>query len=116
MRSMAWLKGLPTSLIWPARSARADGDRAAQPMAQPRPSIAPELRCRGRSVALWGRCCRPLPASCPLAGDQGCYAEAGFHTRLHWDRLSRGESGSPAAAFIRQVMALQADILFRHSV
>jgi hypothetical protein len=57
-----------------------------------------------------------LPASCPLAGDQGCYAEAGFHTRLHWDRLSRGENGSPAAAFIRQVLALQAGILFRHCV
>ena len=28
------------------------------------------------------------PSSCPLAGDQGCYAETGFHTRLHWDRLS----------------------------
>jgi hypothetical protein len=41
------------------------------------------------------------PSSCPLAGDQGCYAEAGFHTRLHWDRLSRGESGFLAAAFIR---------------
>jgi hypothetical protein len=51
-----------------------------------------------------------------LAGDQGCYAEAGFHTRLHWDRLSRGESGSPAAAFIKQVLALPAGILFRHCV
>jgi hypothetical protein len=35
-------------------------------------------------------------SSCPLAGDQGCYAEAGFHTRLHRDRLSCGESCSPA--------------------
>jgi hypothetical protein len=25
---------------------------------------------------------RTCPSSCPLAGDQGCYAEAGFHTRL----------------------------------
>jgi hypothetical protein len=56
------------------------------------------------------------PSSCPLAGDQGCYAEAGFHTRLHWDRLSRGESGLPAAAFIKQVLALPAGILFRHCV
>jgi hypothetical protein len=59
---------------------------------------------------------RTCPSSCPLAGDQGCYAEAGFHTRLHWDRLSRGESGFPAAAFLRQVMALPAGILFRHCV
>ncbi|WP_457767619.1 DUF7227 family protein [Cyanobium sp. ULC082] len=28
------------------------------------------------------------PCSCPLAGREGCYAEAGHHTRLHWDRLS----------------------------
>ncbi|QPN56589.1 hypothetical protein I1E95_16300 [Synechococcus sp. CBW1107] len=56
------------------------------------------------------------PSSCPLAGDQGCYAEAGFRTRLQWDRLSRGESGLPAAAFIKQVLALPAGILFRHCV
>jgi hypothetical protein len=56
------------------------------------------------------------PSSHPLAGDQGCYAEAGFHTRLHWDRLSRGESGLPAAAFLRQGMALLAGSLFRHGV
>jgi uncharacterized protein (UPF0264 family) len=34
-----WLKVLPTSLIGPACYASAEGDRAAQPMAQPRPSI-----------------------------------------------------------------------------
>jgi hypothetical protein len=62
MRSMALLKGLPTSLIWPAQFARAEGDRAAQPMAQPRPSIAPALMCYGRSAALWGRCRRPFHA------------------------------------------------------
>ncbi|MFM7548302.1 MAG: hypothetical protein ACKO8I_05405 [Cyanobacteriota bacterium] len=59
---------------------------------------------------------RTCPSSCTLAGDQGCYAEAGFHTRLHWDRLSRGESGLPAAAFIKQVLALPAGILFCHCV
>jgi hypothetical protein len=31
-------------------------------MAQPRPSIAPELMCRRRSAALWGRCRRPFHA------------------------------------------------------
>ena len=35
---------------------------------------------------------------------------------MHWDRLSRGESGLPAAAFIKQVLALPAGILFRHCV
>jgi hypothetical protein len=56
-----------------------------------------------------------LPHQLPLAGDKGCYAEADFHTRLHWDRLSRGESGL-TAAFIKQVAALPAWILFRHCV
>ncbi|MFN5161008.1 MAG: hypothetical protein ACK5IA_03870 [Cyanobacteriota bacterium] len=56
------------------------------------------------------------PSSCPLAGDQGCYAEAGFHTRLHWDRLSRGQVGATAAAFIQQVAALPAGVMFRHCV
>jgi len=56
------------------------------------------------------------PTSCPLAGDQGCYAEAGYRTRLHWDRLSRGESGLAAAAFIKQVAALPAGVMFRHCV
>ena len=56
-----------------------------------------------------------LPHQLPLAGDKGCYAEAGFHARLHGDQLSRGESGL-TAAFIKQVAALPAWILFRHCV
>jgi hypothetical protein len=32
------------------------------------------------------------------------------------DRLIRSESGLPAAAFIKQVLALPAGILFRHCV
>ena len=56
------------------------------------------------------------PSSCPLAGNQGCYAEAGFHTRRHWDRLSRGEVGATAAAFLQLVAALPAGVMFRHCV
>jgi hypothetical protein len=56
------------------------------------------------------------PSSCSLAGEQGCYAEAGFRTRLHWDRLSAGRLGSTAAAFIQQVAALPAGVMFRHCV
>ena len=43
---------------------------------------------------------RTCPSSCPLAGDQGCYAESGFHTRLHWDRLSRGQVVTNEADYI----------------
>ena len=56
------------------------------------------------------------PSYCPLAGDQGCYAEAGFHTRLQWNRLSTGKSGVTPEHFIRQVAALPAGVLFRHCV
>jgi hypothetical protein len=56
------------------------------------------------------------PSSCPLAGDQGCYAEAGYRTRLHWDRLSAGATGVPAGVFIAQVRDLPAGTLFRHCV
>lgn len=52
------------------------------------------------------------PSSCSLAGEQGCYAEAGFRTRLHWDRLSAGRLGSTASAFIQPVAALPAGVMF----
>ncbi|MFM7549481.1 MAG: hypothetical protein ACKO8I_11570 [Cyanobacteriota bacterium] len=56
------------------------------------------------------------PSSCPLAADQGCYADAGFHTRLQWNRLSAGRIGVSPEAFIAQVRALPAGVLFRHCV
>lgn len=68
------------------------------------------------SIAVSSTSRHTCPASSPLAGDQGCYAEVGFHTRLNWHRLSRGESGLQAAAFLLQVLALPAGILFRHCV
>jgi hypothetical protein len=79
------------------------------------------LSVRGRNgktgpIAVSSTSLLPCPCSCPMAGGRGCDAEAGFRTRLHWDRLSRGQGGATAAAFIRQVAALPADILFRHCV
>jgi hypothetical protein len=41
------------------------------------------------------------PSNCPLSGNGGCYAEAGFHTRLNWDKLDRGERGSRMVCFYR---------------
>jgi hypothetical protein len=55
-------------------------------------------------------------SSCALAAAQGCYAEAGFHTRLHWSRFSFGRDGITAAAFIQQVAALPAGVILRHCV
>ena len=45
------------------------------------------------------------PSNCPLSGDGGCYAE-GFHTRINWDKLDRGERGLQWSAFIDKIKAL----------
>jgi len=56
------------------------------------------------------------PDGCPLHGDQGCYAEAGYYTRMHWDNVTKGKAGKPPLEFIRQVFALPANQMFRHNV
>jgi hypothetical protein len=98
---MTWLKGLPNSLIWPAHFARADGDRAAQPMAQPRPSTAPELMCCARSGVrdhLSGPWSLPRQPQRPAGVRSGC---SRFSPDLPGrpkssDRLSRRSSGISA--------------------
>ena len=56
------------------------------------------------------------PASCPLAGPGGCYAEAGYYTRMHWDAVTAGKRGMGADAFIAAVAKLKPGRLFRHNV
>lgn len=58
---------------------------------------------------------RTCPPSCPLLGN-GCYADAGFYTRLHWDRLDAGTAGVPWEEFIDRVRALKPGQLWRHDV
>jgi hypothetical protein len=55
------------------------------------------------------------PSNCPLSGDGGCYAE-GFHTRLNWDKLDRGERGLEWSDFIDKIKALPKGQLWRHNV
>ena len=76
----------------------------------------PSRNAKTGPIAVSSTSRRTCPSSCSLAGDQGCYAEAGFHTRLHWDRLSSGATGISAAALIKHVLALPAGVLFRHCV
>tara|TARA_B100001113_G_scaffold35498_1_gene25280 strand:+ start:288 stop:968 length:681 start_codon:yes stop_codon:yes gene_type:complete len=33
------------------------------------------------------------PSDCPFK-DESCYAESGFHLRMHWDKVSSGERGT----------------------
>ena len=54
--------------------------------------------------------------TCPLAGDGGCYAEAGYYTRLHWDAVSAGLRGLSEIDFIAAVTKLRIGSLFRHNV
>lgn len=56
------------------------------------------------------------PASCPLIGDGGCYAEAGFHTRLNWNKVTSGERGTSWDNFLIKVFDLPIGTLWRHNV
>jgi len=56
------------------------------------------------------------PTTCPLIGENGCYNEAGFHTRLHWDYITAGKRGLPELQFIEAVSKLKAGSLFRHNI
>lgn len=53
---------------------------------------------------------------CPLAGDEGCYADAGYYTRMHWDAVTEGKRGVPPMDFIQAVSKLPAGDLFRHNI
>jgi hypothetical protein len=53
---------------------------------------------------------------CPLKGDDGCYAESGYYTRLHWDQVTSGKRGVPPLEFIMQVSKLPANEMFRHDI
>lgn len=56
------------------------------------------------------------PVECPLAGDGGCYAEAGYYTRMNWDKVDTGERGDSWDVFIGKVRKLPEGQLWRHNV
>jgi len=56
------------------------------------------------------------PATCPLAGEGGCYAEAGYYTRMHWDAVTAGTRGLSVLEFISAVAKLRPGSKFRHNV
>ena len=56
------------------------------------------------------------PKTCPLIGENGCYNEAGYYTRMHWDAITAGKRGLPELQFIEAVSKLKAGSLFRHNV
>ena len=56
------------------------------------------------------------PSTCPLAGPNGCYAEAGYYTRMHWDKVTAGDRGLPEHEFILAVSRIKPGSKFRHNV
>lgn len=59
--------------------------------------------------------CSPVCAFHPDNGG-GCYAEAGYYTKLHWDAITAEKRGEPAEKFIASVAKLPRSSMFRHNV
>lgn len=55
------------------------------------------------------------PPTCPFLKN-GCYADSGMYTRLHWDKISAGERGDTLEALHKQVRKLPEGQLWRHNV
>ena len=56
------------------------------------------------------------PDSCPLNNGNGCYAEAGYYTRMNWDKVTQGTRGTNYQGFLDSVTALPDNTLWRHNV
>lgn len=59
---------------------------------------------------------KTCPSSCPFIGANGCYAEAGYYTRMNWDKVSNGERGDLFPTFISNIKKIKAGQLWRHNV
>lgn len=55
------------------------------------------------------------PPSCPFIKN-GCYADSGFYTRLHWDKVTSGERGADFAALCESIASLPDGTLWRHNI
>ena len=55
------------------------------------------------------------PPECPFYEDS-CYAEAGYFTRLNWDKLDAGERGGSFQDLIDKIKNLDPGTLWRHNV
>ena len=55
------------------------------------------------------------PSACPFK-DNGCYAQAGFHTMLNWRKVDNGERGKNWQGFIEDVKQIKPNTVWRHNV
>lgn len=56
------------------------------------------------------------PTACPFNHGNGCYADAGYYTRMNWDKVTSGVRGTDYAGFITNIAKLPAGQLWRHNV
>ena len=56
--------------------------------------------------------------SCPptCAMRDACYAEAGYYTRTHWDKVTSGERGVDWDSFLSDLGKLPRGVYFRHNI
>jgi hypothetical protein len=55
------------------------------------------------------------PPSCPFK-DNGCYFEAGFFTKLHWNKIDSGERGGTFTELCESIRAIPDDNIWRHNI
>jgi len=55
------------------------------------------------------------PPECPL-NRNGCYADAGYYTRTHWDKVTAKERGTDWQGFLDNVRKLPMGTLWRHNI
>ena len=55
------------------------------------------------------------PPSCPFIKN-GCYADAGYYTKLNWNKVTNGERGSDWPDFLASIAKLPDGQLWRHNV
>lgn len=62
------------------------------------------------------------PPECPLLKDaktgeqNGCFAEAGYYTRTHWDKVTAKERGTDWQGFLDNVRKLPIGTMWRHNI
>ena len=53
---------------------------------------------------------------CAFNHGEGCYNEAGYYTRIYWDKVTNGHVGHSPEVFIQHVKKLPAAEMFRHNI
>lgn len=70
----------------------------------------------GPGVAVSTTSRHSCPSSCPLTGANGCYADAGYYTRMFWDKVTAGKAGLSPELYIEQVKLMPRNAMLRHNV